>query len=646
MRGRAKVRGAALGAGLVALAVAAGALPSGAAVVKDRTVRVAAPDGSPANLDSANPSISSTGRLVVFDSSASNFGPLDENARVRDVYAVDDQTGERLLVSRAPGGPAANGPSGDPELSGPSRRVVFTSGASNLVAGDTNGRADIFIREGAGPIFRVSVTFDGKEANGDSFQPDISDDGRFVVFASNATNLVESDTNGVDDVFVRDLRFGTTRRVSLRGRADEVTGRSGTPAISPEGRYISFESEATDLVPRDRNGVNDVFVRDVSAGRTSRVSVSGDGREQNRSVIPPFRQVSDVSEGGRFVVFESDATNLVSRDTNRDTDVFVSDRRSGRITRVSVNGAGVQGDNDSFAPAVTPDGRFVIFESFAQNLAPGDEAREDIFLHDRERNATVLVSVSAEGLPRSPERVTQLLQQPAISNSGRVAAFISTADNLTAGDTNGVADLFLRDLTPPSGRLARAPRFVGRAGGTFTVSADDPQAKRVICRVGRFPQAECGFPNARITGRLPEGRHSLRAHVGGPGMLFDPRPLLVRFVVDRSRPAAVIDVPRNRTALSSLGTVRGRAADRVSGVARVEVAVVAARVGGSVCRAYDGRRFVRSSCSRRTFVRARGRRSWRLGLRQRPRGVVLVVARAVDRAGNRSRAVRSLAGVR
>lgn len=638
-------RRAAFGIAVVAAATVAAAIPTLAAVIPDRTQRISAPDGSVANGDSANPSVSSTGRLIAFDSSATNLGPADDNGAIRDVYAFAS-TGERLLVSRAPGGPPADGPSTDPALSGPSRRMAFTSAATNLVEGDTNGRTDVFVREGEGPIQRVSLAYDGQQANGESFGADISDDGRFIVFTSDASNLVPGDSNGVEDVFIRDLATGSTRRVSLVGRDGQADRRSGTPSISPDGRFVSFESEATNLDGDDSNGIADVFVRDVSARRTARVSESTEGDEQNRSVIQPFRQVSDVSRGGRFVVFESDASNLVRRDTNRDTDVFLVDRRRNVTTRVSLKSSGSQGNNDSFSPAITPDGRFIVFQSFASNLTPGDAEGADIFVHDRVRDATVLTSVSSAGAPRGPETVRQLLQQPAISNSGQVVAFLSTADNLVSGDTNGVADLFTRVLTPPSGELEqRSARYVGHTRASFTVSADDPQAGRVLCSVDNGPRRECGFPIAQIPLRgLAEGRHLLRAQVGGPGMLFDQRTIRFRFVLDRSSPAAVIDSPRGGAA-RSIRQVRGRAGDRLSGVARVEVAIITLERDGR-CRSYDGRTFVRSSCNARRWIPASGGRRWHLRLRALPRGLVGVFARPVDRAGNHGPQVRTITLVR
>ncbi|MEX2193642.1 MAG: hypothetical protein WD844_00010 [Thermoleophilaceae bacterium] len=634
----------ALAAAATLAAAAAAALPSGAAVVENRTFRVSDPAGGVANGESANPAISTTGRLVAFDSSATNIAP-DENGAVRDVFTVDRATGERLLVSRAPGGAPANGPSVDPALAGPRRRVIFTSAASNLVDGDTNNGADIFVRDGSGPIQRVSVAFDGGQGNGHSFQPDISADGRFVVFASGSTNLVRGDTNGVDDVFIRDLREGITRRVSLHGRRGQPNGRSGTPAISPDGRFVSFESEATDLDGHDENEVADVFLRDVSAGVTARVTESTDGDEQSSSVAAPFRQVSDVSRNGRHVVFESDASNLVEDDTNRDTDIFVSDRRGGTVERLSVSTRGLQGDNDSFAPTITPNGRFVAFQSFARNLAPSGAAQEDIFVHDRRREATVLATVSTEGTARGPEPARQLLQEPALSTNGTVVAFISGADNLTPGDTNNQVDVFVRDLTPPAGEVdGRVPRFVGDDGATLTLDADDPQAGRSVCRVDDGGLRECGYPELRVPRNLSDGRHTLRIHVGGPGMLFDGSPIRVRYTVDRSRPAVVIDTPRDESTRSALSTIRGRAGDRVSGPDRVEVSIVQSPRGGR-CEAYDGRRFTSADCDARNWIEATGARSWRLRLRERARGIVLVRARAIDRAGNVSRQRQSVAFV-
>jgi Tol biopolymer transport system component len=328
--------------------------------------------------------------------------------------------------------------------------VAFTSEATNLVPFDRNGRADVFARDVLGGFVRASEPEGAGEANGNSTQPDISADGRYVAFSSNASNLVYGDVNGHSDVFVRDLVTSQTRRVSVSSSGREGDGNSGAPAISADGRWVSFASTAANLVRGDRNRIADVFVHDLQTGRTERVSVSSRGREQNAAVIKPFTQVSDVGDDGRYVVFDSDADNLVGHDGNQDTDVFVRDRVRRRTSRVSVTARGREGNNDSFAPAMTPDTHFVVFESFAENLAPHNGPRENVFVRDVARGTTEVVDLSAAGRPAAPRRGPQLLQQAAIARDGSAVAFASRAGNLVPGDNNRLADLFLRIIAPAS----------------------------------------------------------------------------------------------------------------------------------------------------------------------------------------------------
>src|SRR5205823_5466864 len=210
----------------------------------------------------------------------------------------------------------------------------------------------------------------GAEANGTSFAPAISADGRFVAFPSEATNLVPGDTNGVTDVFVRDRRTGTTERVSVSSAGAEANGTSFTPAISADGRFVAFSSDATNLVGRDTNGAVDVFVNDRMTGMTERVSVDSTGAQANAASIEQFCPA--LSGDGRFVAFESDATNLVPGDTNGVADVFVHDRLTATTERVSVDSAGAQANDKSDFPAISADGSVVAFVSTASNLVPDD----------------------------------------------------------------------------------------------------------------------------------------------------------------------------------------------------------------------------------------------------------------------------------
>lgn len=610
----------------VAAGVAALALvpTAGATSLPDRTFRVSlAPDMSQLDGDSGDTSLSADGQIIAFASTASRFVAGDANGAVRDVFTFDVATGARRLISSASGG--ANGPSRSPALSADGTRVAFVSSASNLVAGDDNGAADVFLTDRDGAVTRVSVAAGGGDANGPSSNPDISADGRYVVFESAASNLVAADTNGAPDVFVRDLQAGTTTLVSVARDGGPGNGASGAPAISAGGGFVSFASRASNLVAGDGNGVGDVFVRDLARARTERVSVDSRGRQQNASVSAPFQQVSDVSADGRYAVFDSDATNLVPRDANQHTDVFLRDLRRRTTVLVSASSLNVQGNNDSFSPLISADGRIVAFQSLASNMAPGDGPREDVFVRDLTQRTTSVVGVADDGSPRAAELVPQLLQRPALSADGRIAAFSSTAPNLVAGDTNGREDVFLRLLDAPQTALVGLQR--GRRP-IVDLGADDPLATRFVCRLDAGPLFGCA--PGRI--RLPAGHRALRVRAGGPGMLYDPDPLVVS-LVNEHRP------PRVRVGALGRGPLRmvhGTASD-ASGVARVLVAVT--YFNGRGCDVLVGRRFRAARCPVKVFQRAVGTRHWSLRLPHAVRGPVVVYARAVDAVGNRSRVV-------
>src|SRR6266446_5338687 len=210
---------------------------------------------------------------------------------------------------------------------------------------------------GAQTTERVSVASGGTEGNDASLGSALSADGRFVAFDSAATDLVAADTNGVSDVLVHDRQTGTTERVSVASDGTQGNGKSGLlsfafpPALSADGRFVAFVSFATNLVAGDTNGATDVFVHDRQTGITERVSVASDGTQGNNASSYPV-----LSADGRFVAFDSDATDLVAGDTNGTTDVFVHDRQTGATERMSVASGGVQGNGFSAGPALSADG--------------------------------------------------------------------------------------------------------------------------------------------------------------------------------------------------------------------------------------------------------------------------------------------------
>ncbi|MEG4920756.1 calcium-binding protein, partial [Microcoleus sp. F10-D1] len=274
--------------------------------------------------------------------------------------------------------------------------------------------------------------------------PSISSDGRFVAFESPASNLVPGDTNASGDVFVRDTLANTTTRVSVDSAGNQGNNISTEPSLSANGQFVAFWSNATNLVPGDTNNTNDIFVRDSLTNTTTRVSVDSAGNQGNNLSSDP-----SISADGRFVAFFSNATNLVPGDTNNSGDIFVRDLLTNTTTRVSVDSAGNQGNKYSGDPSISANGRFVAFFSNATNLVPGDTNNSgDIFVRDLLTNTTTRVSVDSagnqtKGFYNSFEPIGSF--DPSISADGRLVAFYSSATNLVPGDTGNNMDIFVRD---------------------------------------------------------------------------------------------------------------------------------------------------------------------------------------------------------
>jgi Tol biopolymer transport system component len=234
----------------------------------------------------------------------------------------------------------------------------------------------------------LTVLTAGAQGISNSANPTLSADGRYAAFDSSATNLVSGDTNGMRDIFVRDRAAGATYLVSKNSTGAQGNSNSYKPSISADGRYVAFDSSATNLVSGDTNGKSDVFVRDRAAGVTYLVSKNSTGAQGNG-----YSNIASISADGRYVAFVSAATNLVSGDINGMTDIFVRDRAAGAIYLVSKNSSGVLGNGDSYGPSFSSDGRYMTFDSVATNLVSGDtNGARDIFMRDRAAGATYLVS--------------------------------------------------------------------------------------------------------------------------------------------------------------------------------------------------------------------------------------------------------------
>ena len=450
--------------------------------------------------DSWGPSLSADGRFVAFGSYASNLVAGDTNG-AGDIFVHDRQTGTTTRVSVSSAGEGGNDQSEDPSLSADGRFVAFNSGASNLVAGDTNDAWDIFVHDRqTGTTSRVSVSSAGEEGNNGSGDPSLSADGRFVAFTSYASNLVAGDTNGTHDIYVHDRQTGTTIHVSVSSTGQQGNGGSWVPSLSADGRFVAFYSSASNLVAGDTNGTHDIFVHDRQTGTTTRVSVSSAGQEGNGGSYDP-----SLSADGRFVAFQSGASNLIAGDTNDLSDIFVHDRQTDTTTRVSVSSAGQQGTDygDSRSPSLSADGRFVAFHSYASNLVAGDtNGAGDIFVHDRQAGTTSRVSVSSAG-----EQGNNGAGYPSLSADGRVVAFDSFASNLVAGDTNDAWDIFVheRDGVAGAPTVTGFSPTSGPVGTSVTIDGTNFIGATAVTFNGTNQPAFTVVSATQITAAVPAG---------------------------------------------------------------------------------------------------------------------------------------------
>ena len=416
---------------IVALTLAVG--PGRPALANGVTERVSVNSrGKQGRLDSFGGAMTRNGRYVVFDSDANNLVANDTN-EATDVFLRDRVAGRTFRVSVGRNGQQGRLGGFFGSISANGRYVLFNSDADNLVPNDKNDTTDVFVRDlRSGTLRRINVGANGREANARSFGNRISADGRYAVFASEADNLVPNDTNGVQDIFVRDLENAITRRVSVRTGGRQANGPSFGGSITPDGRLIAFSSEATDLVAGDHNTTSDVFVHDRARGITERVSVASDETEAEPF---SFSFGESLSDDGRYVAFQSGAGNLVPNDTNFATDVFIRDRREGKTERLVLAPPGGSPDPGSVGAVLSADGRFIAVSALGSF---------DAFIVDRRSGKARLINQPLTGALQ-PFKTSFALT---VSRDGRRVAFQSDASNLVAGDTNDRLDVFVRDLSP------------------------------------------------------------------------------------------------------------------------------------------------------------------------------------------------------
>lgn len=441
---------------LAHLAVGASAAGQGVASVSR------ASDGGEANGASTSRSLSGNGELVAFSSLASDLLPVDGNG-TSDVFVRNRATGELTLVSANLSGLPGNGASSAPALSGDGLFCAFVSSASDLVVGDVNGKQDVFLRDlMAGTTVLVSVSTAGAQGDGDSSGPWVDWDGDTVAFASLARNLVFNDKNTFQDIFVREVAAATTTRVSVSSAGVEGNGKSLRATLTHDGLLVSFASAAANLVSGDGNNRSDCFVHDRASSTTTRVSVANAGHGGNDNSGDP-----EISGDGSVVVFDSVADNLVAGDTNRDSDVFLHDRATATTVRISVDDAGNEVDLDSVEASVSTDGNLICFASEATALVPGDaNGVADVFVVERDRGLIYRISIAVDGT-----EADAACNNPQICNDGYVAIFESTATTLTSGDAGGVRDVFAHAtpevrFTEYGSGLAGSGGYVPRLAGT------------------------------------------------------------------------------------------------------------------------------------------------------------------------------------
>ena len=428
-------------------------------------------------------SISADGRYVAFDGIASNLDSRCDNGHWH-VYVHDKQLGKTRCVSISSAGVQGNDDSFLPTLSGDGRYVAFQSYASNLVEDDTNGNEDIFIHDiQTGETIRISVRGENTQMiDGHSSDPYISASGAYVAFVSTSEKLVEDDSNNLKDIFVRDLREAETICITCTIGTKVSNGISDQPSMSANGQLVVFQSYASNLVSGDFNTKQDVFVHDISKGKTALVSLATSSEQGNGNSYFGF-----ISNDGRYVTFSSLSDNLVDGDLNEVRDIFVRDLIEKTTTRVSISSDQEEADDHSHWSSISSDGRFVAFASAATNLDPVDnDEMSDIFLHDRVTGETTLISLALDGRSGNGHS-----WWPKISADGCFVAFSSEADDLVPDDQHGFQDAFVW-----SNSACGPPTITSNGSTTFTIGS-----------MGSFNVETEGFPIPVIayTGSLPDG---------------------------------------------------------------------------------------------------------------------------------------------
>ena len=432
----------------LALVVTLGVGPAAFGAPGDIFLVSSSDTGEAGNFESRVPDISVNGRIVAFQSSATNLDPLDTDL-FDDIYVKNLDSGEVTLASVAPARSKGKGKgkgsapvkgnlySQRPSLSGDGSRVAFETGSSNLHPDDPFGGFDIYVKDlTSGDLTLASVNASGVKGNGYSVRPSISDDGTKVVFDSIATNFSSQDADSTFDVYVKDLVTGEVELVSVTSEGIKGNDVSFGAAISPDGTKVAFNSMATNLHPADTDHFTDVYVKDLVTGDLSLASTSDQGNSGNGASFGP-----QLTGDGSIVAFMSRATNLDPSDSQPYEDVYVKNLATGDLKLVSAAADGTKGNSLSFLGSISPDGRLVAFDSISTNLHPADpDSFDDVFLKDLTTGALTLISSTAAGQKGNNASGGGSLS----ADAGRIA-FLTSATNLHPSIT-GRTQIVVKEL--------------------------------------------------------------------------------------------------------------------------------------------------------------------------------------------------------
>jgi len=412
---------------LIATVTAVMASPAGA----EGTTELISASMTGRAVGAGSPSVDATGRHVLFFAASSEVVAGDTKGHP-DVFMRDRETGRTTRVSVGPGGRELNGTAWARWITSNARYVLFTSNARNVVAtGPDDFTYQAYIRDlqaGINECVSVSNTGAWARSYGDALEA--SESGRRVLFTSRGDNLVPGATGNVQRLYLRDR---LTRQTDTVGPAAAETLNGH---LSGNGRFVTFSTRYSITKPDPRPG-DEVYVKDLATGRYTIVSRSSSGIRANAPAVP-----YDISRDGRYVVFGSAAANLVPNDTNGQYDLFLRDRQTSKTERISVAGNEAQANGYSVTGKVSDDGRFVAFWSTATNLVTKPTTVGHVYLRDRLLGTTQRVDVSTTGVPgNGPVQFNEV----AISADGHVVAFTSLADNLAPGDANTAYDVYVHE---------------------------------------------------------------------------------------------------------------------------------------------------------------------------------------------------------